>query len=199
MNTNKKVAGVILAAGDSSRFGQNKLLLDWNGIPLVRYIAEQAIQSKLAVTYLVAGFESKLVLQAVEGLPLHALVNPSWKEGQSTTITTAIDSLMNDIDGVCFLLSDQPFISTQLINALIRSFQVSNADIIAPFIGNRRANPIIFSRTTFPALKKLKGDEGGRQIINQFRLHGFKWNDERILEDIDTEMDYQTLINAKKP
>lgn len=198
MDAEKKVAGVILAAGDSSRFGKNKLLLDWHGIPLIRHIAEQAIHSKFAEVLLVAGHQAELVYKAVKDLSLKHVENRLWQNGQSSSIIAAMAQIGKEIDGVCFLLGDQPFISSTLIDELIKAFQKSNADILIPYFGNQRSNPLIFSRTTFHSLSQLKGDEGGRQIIGQFNTEKFQWQDSRILKEIDTQADYQTLLDEEK-
>lgn len=198
MKTEKKVAGVILAAGDSSRFGRNKLLVDWHGTPLIRHIAEQAIDSKLTEVLLVVGYEAKLILKAVKGLPLKYVENRFWENGQSSSIIVAMEKIGREIAGACFLLSDQPFISSNLIDELINAFQDSSMDILMPYYENRRSNPLIFSRTTFNVLKRLKGDEGGRQIIDQFKTQKIQWQDHRILKEIDTEADYQTLLNEEQ-
>jgi len=98
----QKVAGVILAAGNSSRFGSNKLLVDWHGKPLIQYVAEAICKCRLAETFIVLGFQSDSYLSLLSDLPLKILINPKWHKGLSTSIRCAVKRLGNEFDGVMF-------------------------------------------------------------------------------------------------
>ncbi|MCJ7715242.1 MAG: selenium cofactor biosynthesis protein YqeC, partial [Anaerolineales bacterium] len=109
------IAGVILAAGGSTRFGTTKQLLDWKGKPLVRHAAENALAGGLSPVVIVTGADQENVTEAVKGLPVTCVHNPEWEQGQSSSVRAGIESLPSQVGGTIFLLSDQPFISPALI------------------------------------------------------------------------------------
>lgn len=195
MSENKKVTGVILAAGDSSRFGQNKLLFDWHGIPLIKHVAIQAIGSMLHPVIIVTGFESAEIRREIVGLDLTCVENPNWMKGQSESIKTALTFIANDSDGVCFLPGDQPFISREVINKLINTFQTTTKSIIVPYINSIRANPVIFARETFSRLATITGDAGGRQLFDCFSMEKVQLQDRNLLIDIDSMDDYREALS----
>jgi molybdenum cofactor cytidylyltransferase len=87
------VAGIILAAGGSTRFGQSKLLLDWFGQPFIRRVAITAIEANLSPVIVVTGVENEPFLAALSGLPVQIMVNPDWTQGQSTSVRVGIQAL----------------------------------------------------------------------------------------------------------
>jgi molybdenum cofactor cytidylyltransferase len=69
------------------------------------------------------------------------------------------------------------------------------SSIIAPLVlENRRANPVLFDRVTFPDLLKLEGDIGGRAIFSKYKVEYMPWHDDRLLLDVDNPEDYQRLV-----
>ena len=63
----------------------------------------------------------------------------------------------------------------------------------------QRGNPVLFDRRTFPALKKIEGDKGGRQVFSRFRPHFVPWVEPRDGLDVDTEEDYRRLLDEYDP
>ncbi len=194
IKVDERIAGVILAAGNSKRMGKSKALLDWNGIPFVRACALSAIASGLDPIHIIAGEEFHRISEIVNDLPVQVIENPDWNEGQSTSLRTGIKSLPKRVGGAVFLLVDQPQIPVTLIRKLITEHAITMAPIILPESGGRRANPVLFDRKTFHALTEVQGDVGGRIIFSQFPVHPIQWFDETILLDIDTPDDYQKLL-----
>src|SRR5512139_2294808 len=84
------VAGIVLAAGGSTRMGRNKLLLDAAGEPLVRRVTRQALDAGLAPVIVVVGFEEPLVRQALAGLPCEFVPNPDFAAGINGSVQRGI-------------------------------------------------------------------------------------------------------------
>jgi molybdenum cofactor cytidylyltransferase len=194
---NKSIGGIILAAGDSSRFGQPKQLLDYHGQPIIRYIAKTALTAGLHPIVVVSGHQADQIEQEIQDLSIIISRNSKWHEGQSTSIVAGIKSLPQDIDAVLFLLGDQPQITVAVIKAAIAHYLITGNLIVITEIQGIRSHPVLFDKTTFKDLLKLKGDIGGRQIFNIHRPSPFPWQDERLLMDIDTPYDYENLISGK--
>jgi molybdenum cofactor cytidylyltransferase len=213
LQTLERCAGIILAAGESKRFGISKQLLDWKGKPFVRHVAETALRADLDPVIVVTGFDSAQIESALAGLPVKVAHNPDYQNGQSTSIKKGIEALhtscglqplefqsqetlesADNIGAAVFLLADQPQIPAEVIRALTESHAREMQPILAPLVmEERRANPVLFDRATFPDLLNLKGDVGGRAIFDKHRVEYIPWYDDSLLFDIDTPEDYERL------
>ncbi len=190
-------AGVLLAAGGSSRLGRPKQLLEWHGKPLVWHAANQALKSGLSPVVVVTGAHSDEVGAALRDLAVMIVYNPDWQSGQSTSVVCGVSSLPHETGSAIFLLADQPQVPETLIRSLRDTHRQTLAPIIAPQIGGRRANPVLFDRLTFPDLLSLSGDTGGRAVFSRYRVRWLPWHDESLLLDVDTAEDYQRLLEIE--
>lgn len=203
IQTFEHTAGIVLAAGASTRFGTAKQLLDWKGKSFVRHVAETALQAGLWPVVVVTGFRSEEVESALHGLPVNIIHNPDYRQGQSTSIRTGINFLKpggsrDAIGSAIFLLTDQPQIPVEVIRALVESHTQKMQTIVAPLVlENRRANPVLFDRVTFPDLLQLEGDIGGRAIFSKYKVEYIPWHDDILLLDVDNTEDYKRLIDIE--
>lgn len=190
----ERTAGIILAAGEAVRFGSLKQLLDWKGKPFVRQVAETALQAGLEPVVVVTGFHAAEIESTLIGLPVTIVHNPDYRQGQGTSIRAGVTSLSDKIGAAVFLLADQPQIPVDVIRALIDSHGREMQAILAPLVlEERRANPVLFDRDTFPDLLQLKGDVGGRAIFDKHRVEYLPWHDDTLLLDVDKPEDYERL------
>jgi molybdenum cofactor cytidylyltransferase len=186
-------AGIILAAGGASRYGQPKLLLDWKGKPLVRHVVETALASGLERIQVVIGAVDEPIRMALHDLPVNFISNPAWQDGQSTSVRAGIQSLPDHCGAAIFLLADQPNLPNELLEALIQRHRETQAQVLATSVAGRRGNPVLFDRATFGDLAQISGDIGGRAIFGKYPPETLEWNDSAILLDVDTPDDYRQL------
>jgi molybdenum cofactor cytidylyltransferase len=203
LDENKKgklvlVAGVILAAGAASRMGQPKLLLPWNGETLIHHATRTALDAGLDPVVVVTGSGSVEMQAALAGQDVRVVYNPDWQAGQSTSVRVGINALPEHVQAVIFLLGDQPYISPELLQTLVRTFGQIRPTILAPFVGEKRTNPVLFERSIFQALRCLQGDAGARSIFAKYPPTPMPWSDERLLFDVDTPEDYQRLMELRE-
>lgn len=187
------VGGVILAAGQSSRFGQPKMLMPWRGKPILRHVAEAALEGGVNPLVVVSGAEEEGMQQACEGLPVVLVVNKEWETGQSSSMRKGLQALPDNTGAALFLLADQPFVSPALIKQIIERHQKILSPVIAPRVGEQRSNPVLFDRVTFPDLLTVQGDRGGRALFDRYEISYVDWDDANLLLDIDTPEDYRRL------
>jgi molybdenum cofactor cytidylyltransferase len=191
----EKTAGIILAAGPSSRYGTSKQLLEWHGVPFARHVAKVALDAGLQPVVLVTGYNSRDVESVTSDLPIVISRNDSWELGQSSSIKEGLLTLPDEAGSAIFLLADQPQIKPNIIRSLMDHHTQSLAAIIAPLVnGEKRGNPVLFDRVTFLDLLQLTGDMGGRGIFHKYKVEFLPWHDENILLDVDTPEDYWQLI-----
>lgn len=161
---------VILAAGASTRLGQPKQLLPYLGKPLVRHIAEVAIDSGSSPVVVVLGSRADLIRPHLTDLSVHIAHNDDWGGGIANSIRCGlaqIRDISSSLDGVILMLCDQPFVSTRLIRQLIAGYETANSAIVAARYAGICGVPALFDKSLFSELAALRGDVGARRIIRR--------------------------------
>lgn len=195
------LGAIVLAAGGASRYGEPKQMLDWHGEPFVRVIARTALEAGCQKVVVVTGAFSGRVQAALEGLPVAIAFNPGWQEGQAASVRAGLGALLAGPGmapaAAFFLLADQPQVGRELLHAMRELHARSLAPVIAPLVEDRRCNPVLFDRQTFPDLAGLQGDTGGRAIFSRYSPAYLTWHDARLLLDVDRPSDYRRLLEAQ--
>ena len=198
------IAGIVLAAGESSRFGRIKQLLNWKGQPFVRVVAKTALEAGLSPVIVMTGANAEKVEAVISDLNVIIVRNKEWKSGQGSSIREGITSLPKihggvwegiGVGGAVFLLADQPQVGTSIIHALKEKHAAGLYPIVAPMILDRRGNPVLFDQVTIDDLTNIEGDTGGRAIFHKHKVEYLPWHDDSLLLDVDTPEDYQRLIS----
>jgi len=189
--------GILLGAGCSVRMGGLKQLAQLHGKPLLAWAVENALSSSLERVHVVLGEGASEIAIAMEGLLAHprvrVILNPGFREGIGSSIRAAMVNLLPESNSVMILLGDQPFVWPHIIDQLLERFYKSDSEICVPLFGGKRGNPVIFGRPFFEELARLRGDVGGRLILerNPGALLQVEVKDPGVLWDVDTEEDLE--------
>jgi molybdenum cofactor cytidylyltransferase len=192
-------AGIILAAGASTRFGRPKQLLALNDRCLLEWVLDAALKAKLKQIVLVLGYAHSKIQQTLGKILHHPKlqieVNPHYEDGQSSSLRLGLSSIIDTYSAVMFLLADQPLVDVATLNYLLDHFWSSDKDICVPTCAGKSGTPCIFSSYFYPQIMQITGDIGARRII--------KANPEHVLEvdiknphfflDVDTPEDLETI------
>lgn len=189
------IAGVILAAGESRRYGQPKALLPWRGEPFIRHVIRAARRAGLSPVIVVGGAHTPQIRLACADMDAQLVHNPDWEEGQSASLRVGLSALTAQVGAAVFLLADQPQVPNGLVTALVEAHAAGLPTIVAPLVDGQRANPVLFDRRAFPELMTLRGEMGGRALFSKYPIAWVPWHDPRILLDVDTPEDYQALLD----
>jgi len=178
--------------------GQSKLLLPWNGVPLVRHAALTALATGLDRLVVVMGFGAEHVAAALDGLSLSTAHNPDWLDGQSSSLRVGVEAVAA-ADAAVVLLSDQPLLRPGTIDLLLDTYRRERAPIVAPRYGGRRGNPVLFDRALFAELRAIEGDRGAREVIESHaaELVPVDTDDPGVLLDVDTPAAYRQLMDRQ--
>jgi molybdenum cofactor cytidylyltransferase len=191
--TTGSTAGIILAAGSSSRLGTPKQLLLWQGQPLVRIVSQKLLMTGIQPIIVVVGAEKNTVKKALEDLDITTVENLYWKEGISTSIRAGIAALPDNIQAAIFATSDQPFVPESLIRKLIDEYGQTGAEIICPECKGELRNPVLFDKSLFAELTQLEGDTGGKALFDHHQVSRVEWQNEEDFRDIDTQEEMQEM------
>jgi len=185
-----RIAGLLLAAGQSRRMGDtNKLLLDIKGQTLIRRVAAALDAAAVCGIWVVTGHEAERVEQALQGMTVHFVPNQAYAAGLSTSLQAGLRALPADIDGVLICLGDMPDISQPLIDKLIAAFDpVEGRAICVPTYQGKRGNPVLWSRRFIPEMLELAGDAGAKHLLGEHSdlVCELETEDRAILLDLDS-------------
>src|SRR4051812_39864725 len=151
-----RVATIVLAAGESSRLGFPKQLLEFEGKTLLRRAIETAIAADIGSVFVVLGSEPTSFMPEIPAAAT-VIMNHEAREGMSSSIRAAVSAMTNEIDALIFLVCDQPMLTAEILIELARH---AGEGIAAAEYDGSIGVPALFSRAFFPGLLLLRGDHG---------------------------------------
>lgn len=187
--SNAAVAGVLLAAGTSSRFdGENKLLASVDGEPMVRRAAKSLVAARVDPVAVVVGHEADAVRDALDGLAVELVRNPDYREGQSASVRRGIEAVPNRADAAVVALGDMPSVDPASVDELVDAYRAGVGNALAAASDGERGNPALFDADYFADLAAIDGDTGGREIL---RRDGelVETGDPGVRQDVDRRED----------
>jgi molybdenum cofactor cytidylyltransferase len=195
------IAAIVLAAGRSSRMGRHKMLLPLGGRPLVSYSVEAASASEADPVLVVLGYQATEVAEALPSGRYTTCFNHNFASGMASSLRLGIERLSrlgagtSPILGAAVLLGDQPLVSTNIINRLLRAASAYPDAIIAAAYDGERGTPVYFPVSLWSELLQIEGDEGGRSVIarHQDLLRLEPFDDPAAGLDVDRMEDYLQL------
>jgi molybdenum cofactor cytidylyltransferase len=189
------IAAVVLAAGQSKRMlGANKLLLEVDGVAVVRRVVEAVLSGVGGPVVVVVGHEADRVATALEGLPVRPVLNPSFVEGMGTSVAAGVASVRPGPTGYLICVGDLPGLSPILVRTVVDAFRrADGSQIVAPSHRGRRGHPVIFPARYRPDLIALQGDKGGARILDGADVGEVEVDDRAIFRDVDTPSDYEAF------
>ena len=199
MSSENNIGIVILAAGSSSRLGMPKQLLEFDGMSLLNHAIMEVANSNACSFVVVLGAHADLIANKIDGDIAFIVKNENWIEGMASSIRLGLDTLLGQIpsiDAVIFMMCDQPYISSSVLNDLISTHQHTGKPIVASNYGEAIGPPALFHKSFFPELMELKGDVGARKIIQEYSDEVATVLFAKGKIDIDTKEDYEALNNA---
>lgn len=188
-----RIAGVLLAAGASSRFGdKNKLLVEVAGKPIVRHAAETLVAARLDPIVAVVGCDAKAVSNALADERLEIVENPEYRTGQASSLRVGIERIKDRSEAVVICLGDMPAIDVETIHTLCHAYRTGKGDALAAAYEGERGNPVLFGERWFAELLAIDGDIGGRNIL---REHGslVETGDPGVRRDVDRPDDLAAI------
>jgi molybdenum cofactor cytidylyltransferase len=189
-----RVAGIILAAGTSSRFGHgNKLLLEIDGAAMVARVGEIALAGRLDPVIAVTGYDADHVAAALRPLRIDIVHNPRFRDGQSSSLRAGLAALPAGVDGAVILLGDMPRVDPSVIEELRAGFAANGRkSICVPVMAGRRGNPILWGSFYFREMMTLSGDNGAKSLLTTHaeRVVAVEVATDTIFTDFDTEADF---------
>jgi len=193
------VAAILLAAGSSRRRGkENKLLLPYQGRPMIQYQVEEIQKSSLTNLTVVLGHDAEKV-RSVLPSDIKSVFNENHLTGMTSSIQRGVEAAEENVKGYMICLSDMPWVTAEDYDEILLFF-LKNIDkyprlIVQPVYQERRGHPVIFSSYYRKELLEHSAPEGCREIIrlNKKEVRHLDMEQPNILKDIDTPEDYKLV------
>ena len=197
------ISAIVLAAGQSTRMGATKQLLDVGGKPLVQHILDGILRADVDEVILVLGHEAERIQQEIEPSRVKVVINLDYPKGMITSIQKGLQALDERSEAFFIVLGDQPGIEPGVYNLLIREFRerFPAKTIFLPAYKGRRGHPALFSVKHRREAFRIEGDRGFREVLETVSQEVFlvELESESVVHDLDTPEDYQNFIGEKAP
>ncbi len=189
-----RVAGVVLAAGTSSRMGRNKLFLRLGGTSVLRRAVATAREAGLDPVLVVLGHESGRALAELEGLSCTPVLNQEYASGMNTSVRAGISGVPADATGAVLMLADMPFVTAGMLRSLVDRYRAGEEPLVVSTYGEVLAPPILYGRPLFGELRALDGDGCGKRVVKAHRAEAIEveWPPS-ALTDLDVPDDLERV------
>lgn len=193
---NARVGLLLLAAGSSSRMGNNKMLLEIDGETVLRRAAGRAVSAGLDPVLVVTGHQREHAEAQVAGLGCRTVFNADHETGIHTSVRAGIDALDDDVDAVIIMLPDMPLVTDAMLRGLVTRYRGTDTPLVISRYGDEvKAPPMLYDRSLFGELRVMQ-QRCGREVVKRHHDEALvmEWPIE-ALADIDTPDDY-TRVRA---
>lgn len=191
----RPLGAVVLAAGQSRRMGEPKMLLPWaNGRTIIEHIVHQLTRMRLAQINVVTGYYAEEVKARVKPMDVHIVHNRAHRTGEMlSSLKAGLRAMPDHIAAAMIFLGDQPRIEQKTIYQVMSAYAEGAGDIVAPSYQRRRGHPIIVARKYWPEFLALRNDRTPREVLNAHadEIAYVNVDTDSILRDIDTPDDYE--------
>jgi len=192
------VAGVVLAAGSSSRLGRNKLLLELGGESLVRRAVRTTLAAHLGPTIVVLGHEAELVRSELAGLACDVVVNADHARGAGSSLRCGVArASQTRAESLVLTLADMPLVTPAMLQGLVRCSRETGAPLVVSRYGDVQAPPHLFTRRLFTELLASDDENGARAVVRRHSAETrvLEWP-APALKDLDVNDDYDQLRSS---
>jgi molybdenum cofactor cytidylyltransferase len=192
-----KTAILILAAGQSKRMGQPKQLLPYKNSTLLLEKIKQFQSIENVQVFVVLGAYFKDIFPLLRELPVKVVMNAKWQEGMGSSLSKGIELIQKKeiFDRVLITLSDLPLMESSHYDELIELSKSSGKRIIQTEYEDTSGVPVVFDKSLFASLSKLKNEEGAKPLIEKYKKEVLKLRSKTPFFDVDTSEAYQKLLN----
>lgn len=204
------IAGLVLAAGESSRMGRDKALLKYRGRTFLETIVAKLREAGIDRVTVVLGHHAETIQRAIgwsgaAPAGVEVVMNPDHRRGQTSSLQAGLSAFEQAaprsgsrpgvLDAIVLCLVDHPAFNPATVAALIETFERTRAPVVVPIRGGRRGHPVLIARPLFAPLLALSEDEGANRVIHMWgeQTQQVEVPDPGILVDVDDPAAYRDL------
>ncbi|HUI23592.1 MAG TPA: nucleotidyltransferase family protein [Nitrososphaerales archaeon] len=193
------IAAVVLAAGASSRMGVAKQTLDLEGVPMLERVLATFRRSKVGRVVVVIGAHADDVRRCVGFADEVIVENKKYAKGMSGSLRIGLKKV-GEAEAAFIALGDQPYVRPETVDRMMAAYERTRARIVIPTYRGTRGNPVLFDRSVFPQIERVRGDVGARSVVhrNAAQVLEVEVSDLGVLVDLDTPSDMARRAGFRK-
>jgi molybdenum cofactor cytidylyltransferase len=192
---------VILAAGESKRMGVPKQILPIFGIPMLKYLVDEVLDTEAHPVTVVVGANKTKIVPLLENIPIGIIDNPDWQKGMGSSMKMGLVGsylITKGFDGLIFMTSDMPFVNAEVINKLIKTArEFPDKTIIASKYAGTLGIPVLYKKERFEDILDMKPEHGAKQFFNKYPDEIVPVEFDLGAIDLDTKEDYYNFLQSK--
>lgn len=186
------ICAIVLAAGQSRRMGLQKLLLPFAGKTVIAHIVGQLLAGAIDKIYVVVGYEANRIAEQISSHSVSVVTNRNYESGMLSSVRCGFEALPQQCEAVLVALGDQPGITLELVDNMVRSFTKTDKRILVPLYRGKRGHPVLVSTHYREEIMTSYDDVGLRGLLHTHPDDVFELNvsTSAVLQDMDYPEDY---------
>jgi len=191
---------LVLAAGESRRMGELKLLLPFGRSTIIETVVHNLMESSLDGILVVLGHRWQGILDKLKNYAVETTVNPDYKNGMLSSVQWGFRKLPRDAGAALVVLGDQPGISARTVDLIIRAFRKGNKGIVLPAYEDSGGHPLLVDMRYRREIRSLDPSVGLRSLLSRYPedILRVAVKAGSVLQDIDNPEDYRKARAARK-
>jgi molybdenum cofactor cytidylyltransferase len=188
------ISAIILAAGQSKRMGQPKMLLPWGKSTVIEHVISTFLNAGIEDVIVVTGGARELVEGIISQYPVRKTHNAGYEAGEMlSSIQCALRTMPYQAQAALIGLGDQPQVEEKNVRLIHEEFRASQSRLIVPSFTMRRGHPWLIGRPLWNEILDLKPPESPRDFLTRHadEIHYVSVDAPSILADLDTQEDYE--------
>jgi len=195
------IGGLVLAAGEGRRFGGAKLAAELDGRPLLEHVVEAMLRvPAIERIVVVLGAHADELMASADLAEVETVICERWRQGISASLRAGLEALA-EADAIVVTLGDQPFITSQVIAAIVDQIDAAAPGARATYAGHP-GHPVLIKRELFAAIEGLRGDSGARDLLAAAGVRELECGHLCRPDDVDTRADLaaarRQLVEARR-
>lgn len=194
----QRLTVIVLAAGKSTRMGENKLLKAVKGRPMIRHVVETCLASKVDSVAVVVGHEEAEIRRALAGLNCRFVSNPDYEMGQSSSVKAGLSVVREDADAILVMPADVALVASEHINRVVEEYARHDGRIVVASHRGRLGHPILLDRSLFGEISEINEVTFGLKAVveaHRDEVRKVEVGARDVLLDIDTMHDYERFVS----
>ena len=188
------ISAIVLAAGQSRRMGEPKMLLPWGKLTVIEHVIITFLNAGIEDVVLITGGAHELVEEATAQYPVRRIYNNDYANGEMlSSLQCGVKEMSDQAQAALVGLGDQPQIQERTIQGVCKAYWESQPGLVIPSFQMRRGHPWLVARPLWDELLQMKPPESPRDFLNRHaaEIYYVEVDTSSILADLDTPDDYQ--------
>jgi molybdenum cofactor cytidylyltransferase len=188
------IAAIILAAGQSKRMGQPKMLLPWGNITIIEQVVTTYFKAGIENILVITGGAREQVEKAIEQYPVQRIYNDNYPTGEMlSSLQLGLRQLPDRAEAALVGLGDQPQVQEKSVRLICDAYRETRPHLVVPSFQMKRGHPWLVARPLWSELLELQSPASPRDFLNRHvsEIHYVNVDTPTILADLDTPADYE--------